>query len=100
MKNLKTKLELWQSEDQTYQTKARVEDTLIERDKLKINLVESETENSLKLAIDMIPSNIEILKKQLHEAGVGETKETDSKGRFNLGVDHANEEKTVIVLES
>lgn len=51
------------------------------------------------LHIPMTKTNREILKKTLSLTGNTIEKETDSKGRFNLGTEHANEEKEVIILE-
>jgi len=99
MDDLRTELEVFK--EHNYETFANVEETLVEKDRLLINFAEAVDENprSFNLEIPMTPTNVEILKKQLAEAGQAEHLETDGRGRINLGVQHSGETKKVIILE-
>ena len=99
MNNLDTSIQKWVSDQQKYEKFANVEDTVIEQDKMMINFVQVDTDESLTVEIPMIPTNIDLFAEQLKKAGVAEEKDTDSRGRINLGVDYADQEVAVIVLD-
>lgn len=97
--DLKAELEKWNDEKTGYDLIGRIEESPINKDSLDILIEDDDKSDSYRLDIPMTPTNIEVLKEQLREAEVGVRKETDSRGRFNLGTEHADEEKTVIVLD-
>lgn len=57
-------------------------------------------EDVSSLEIPMTPSNIRVLKRQVFMSDNTVVKNTDSKGRFNLGVDYSDQELEVLINES
>jgi len=83
-------IRIWSEQEEDWrESKDFIEELIIEEDCLSIYIdSEIEGQSAKRIKIPMTPSNIEILKKQLSMSGAGKTKETDSKGRFNLGIDY------------
>lgn len=76
-----------------------IDEVICRRDEIVLYFCEGD-EQFLKIKIPMSPSNLDILKDQLSISDVGMVKETDERGRFNLGIEHSDQEKEVIVLDA
>lgn len=97
--DLKAKLKKWNDDKYGYNKIGAVEESVVNKDELEITIEDLEETYSYRFNIPMTPTNIEVMKQQLREAGVGINGETDDRGRLNLGVRNSNEEKQVIVLD-
>lgn len=67
-----------------------------EKDYLELNL---DHDPVSVLRIPMTPSNIQVLKEQIRLSDHTLQKESDNRGRVNLGVDHGDKEVELTILE-
>lgn len=104
MKNFKN-LQVWKWDDKKSRRKntdLHLEESINDKDELQLSItptVESSEDEAIYIEIPLNPTNLEQLKEILAEAGEAIKRETDAKGRINLGVNHSEEEKKVIIFD-